>query len=127
MKLKRFLIISLIFITIVYLTMVYDTNSLIRDFKNVVNNSLQENVSYGKMKRYLIPTFEEQVYRNTDLKIKRIFVLHNFKKGVMYVKYSYIAYDTNDELITGSSDVISKWYIEKKNNRWKVVDIEERP
>ena len=66
-------------------------------------------------------------YDKTDAKINRIFVIHNFYEGIAYIRYSYVAYDKNNAVITGASNVTSKWYIRKENGRWIVYDIDEKP
>ncbi len=127
MKKKLAILFILILIAGYYLAMLCTTNSVVEDFYNVVNNNMDENISYEELKRYKVPSFENTTYKNTDTKINRIFVVHNFNKGIMYVKYSYIMYDINGHTISGSSNVYSKWSIEKVGKRWTVVDIEEKP
>lgn len=127
MKKKLVALFILILIAGYYLAMLCSTNSVIKDFYNVVNNNMDENILYEELKRYKVPLFENITHRNTDTKINRIFVIHNFKKGVMYVKYSYIMYDINGKTISGSSNVYSKWSIKKIGRRWTVVDVEEKP
>ena len=124
---KKIVLLCVLILVAIYFLMLYNTNSVIKDFYSVVNNKMKEDISYGDLEIYKIPSFRGMKYKYTDAKIKRVFVLHNFRRGVMYIKYTYIAYDENDVLITGSSEVDSKWYIQKINGRWIVTDIEERP
>ena len=126
MNKKLIILYVLIFIIGFYLSILFTTNSVINDFYNIVNNNMTKNIPYGELERYQIPSFDDMTYKKTEAKISRVFVFHNFKKGIMYVKYSYIAYDVNGEVITGSTNVYSKWYLEKENGRWIVVDIEEK-
>ncbi len=45
----------------------------------------------------------------------------------MLVNYDCETFNKNNEHIYGSSNVYAKWYIEKKNGKWLVVDIDENP
>lgn len=124
---KKFLVTAIILIVCVYIILFINTNSITNDFRSVINNEMNAEIAYGELERYKIPDFDDVIYKHTHSKIKRKFVFHNFNKGVMYVKYTYYAYDVNEKLITGSKDVSSKWYIEKRNSRWIVTEIEEKP
>lgn len=124
---KKFLLTISVLIVGVYIILFINTNSVINDFRSIINNKIDDEIAYGELERYKIPEFDDVVYKRTYSKIKRKFVFHNFGKGVMYIKYTYCAYDTNEKLITGSKDVSSKWYIEKRNGRWVVTEIEEKP
>ena len=124
---KKLLILFLLIILGSYSAMLFTTNSVINDFYDVVNNDLDESNSYGELERYKVPSFASVTYKETNSKIRRIFVLHNSNKGVMYVKYSYIMYDVTGDVITGSTNIFSKWYLKKSGNRWLVTDIDEKP
>ena len=121
---KKFIIVILIIILLIYNLLFWNTNNIISDFNNVVQNNKEDYIYYGELERYSIPEFVD--YEYVDTKISRLLVLHNFKKGVVWVKYSYIAYNNKIE-VAGSTNIISKWYIEKKDNRWIVTKIFEAP
>ena len=73
----------MILISVYYLAMLCATNSVVEDFYDVVNNNVNENISYEELERYKVPSFENTIYKNTDTKINRIYVMHNFNKGTM--------------------------------------------
>ena len=108
--------------------MLWSTNSVIDDFKNCVsaNEQAQEVKNTNLyMYYYFGDNFTDIV--DTDIKIKRKFVLHNFNKGVMWINYTYYVYDDKGTCIKGSHDIDSKWYIKKVDSRWIVYDIDEAP
>lgn len=121
---KKVIIVIIIILLFIYNLLFWNTNNLISDFNNVVQNNREENLYYAELERYAIPEFVD--YEYVDAKISRLLVLHNFKKGVVWVKYSYIAYN-NKIAVAGSTNITSKWYIEKKNSRWIVTKIYENP
>ena len=107
--------------------MFINTNNVLDDFKELKLFKAERNKDYGRLYGAYYREDLEGKIKNVDLKCNRIFVVHNFKKGMMVVRYSNITYDYNDEVTDGNKNAISKWYIEKKNGRWVVVDIDEKP
>lgn len=126
---KKYLILILICFFAGYCSLYISTENLLDDFKDIVTNQRQEGISYDQLERYALPTFvyDNISYDSVNIKVRRLFVLHNFRKGIVWVKYSYIAYDKEGNILAGTNNILSKWYIEKKNGRWKVVKIEEKP
>lgn len=131
--LKRLKMISLIFIacifviaSVIYVVMLTDTNSVKKDFEDLVNGVSQQNIDYGKLVRYDSVRYSEKFSRAT-VEIKREFVMHNFKEGYINVRYTIERFDDKGEHIYGSCDIPSKWYIKKNDGRWQVVKIEEAP
>jgi hypothetical protein len=64
---------------------------------------------------------------NTNLKLQRVFAWHNFNKGTLWIKYSFIATNSSGKTITGSWNVPVKLTIERVNGKWEVTDIHEPP
>lgn len=122
---KKSILFIFIIILLSYFTLLLSTNSLIEDFYDVTHNNKSEEVDYGQLERYSIPEYVQ--YNNIKTNIQRLFVIHSFRKGILWVKYSCIAYDENDKTVAGSTNIISQWYIEKRNGRWKVIKIKEKP
>lgn len=114
-------------IILIYGIMFINTNNVLDDFKELKLFKAERNKDYGRLYGAYYREDLEGKIKNVDLKCNRIFVVHNFKKGMMVVRYSNITYDYNDEVTDGNKNAISKWYIEKKNGRWVVVDIDEKP
>ena len=126
------IVITVIFIALLslYLTMFFTTNSLIRDVRSAL---LIEVDSYQTAGRAI------DVYNNSwvlergrgvgrvDLTLIRLFTIHNFQRGFIYVYYSCEVYDESGELLTGSRSIITRWEIEKLNGEWEIMKIFERP
>jgi hypothetical protein len=45
----------------------------------------------------------------------------------MWVYYSHEAYNTGDEVTSGSTRVQALWMLEKQNDEWVVTHIKEHP
>ncbi len=61
----------------------------------------------------------------TKLSLRRSWVWHNGKTGYINIIYTACYYDDEGNLASGSWKIDSKWYIEKQDGKWKVVDIYE--
>jgi hypothetical protein len=60
-----------------------------------------------------------------DLQLITARVVNN--RGFLWVVYTDTQYDQDGKLVGGSSDILSYWEIEKKEDRWQVIDITEHP
>lgn len=85
-------------------------------------NDINNQDSVGALVRYY--------YFNLEVKkavadIKLITTNQNGNTGYIWVEYSTKYYDLNETLIYGAEKVISRWDIEKENDVWKVVNIDE--
>lgn len=74
---------------------------------------------------YLCVTDDDAVTEKHKLK----FVAADFSgdNGYIWVKYSSEAYDKDGEVTSGSWDILSRWELEKKDNKWVVVSRKEHP
>ena len=48
-------------------------------------------------------------------------------EGHLWVVYTHVRYDENGERVNSSLNILSLWYIEKKENEWHVTEIHEAP
>jgi len=64
---------------------------------------------------------------NIDLEIYRVFTWHNFKKGTLWLRYSLVVTDDNDDIITGSWRVPVRLSIERVDGVWLTTSIYESP
>lgn len=85
-------------------------------------NDINNQDSVGALVRYY--------YFNLEVKkavadIKLITTNQNGNTGYIWVEYSTKYYDLNETLIYGAEKVKSRWDIEKENDVWKVVNIDE--
>ncbi len=89
----------------------------------ITNNEIAEK-DFGEL-GYLCVTDDEAVFEKHKLK----FITANFSgdKGYIWVKYSTEAYDKDGEVTFGAWDILSRWEIEKKDNKWVVTSTKEHP
>ena len=125
------IILSLVdlFGVVYYAAMLHDTDNLLTDFTDCVkgntsSNALTDTELYKYYNRN--GSYSDEI-SDANVNIRRVFVLHNFHKGVMFVKYDCETFNKNGEHIYGSSNVYAKWDIEKKNGVWTVVNVSEKP
>lgn len=130
-KSKILIIIAIIVILlgVTYSIILHDTDAVIDDFYNCINNRVTSNIIENtELYRYYNKSdlYSEGV-SETDIKAKRLFVMHNFHKGVMFIKYDCKIFNKHGDLIYGSSNIYAKWYIEKNDGIWVVTDVIEKP
>ncbi len=106
--------------------MVKNVESVKKDFFDVVCDKKKPSIDYGALLRYdYTRKFEIKKVDNLALKINSAFYRNG--KGYMNVQYSFDINKDDRQNMVGAGGVESKWYIEKQNGRWIVVDIEEAP
>ena len=113
-------------ILIIYFIMFFSTNKLVNDVENIMLGRVPADVTEGKeIHRYN----NSAVYLNAevDVSITRLFVVHNFSDGYMWVKYSYVTKKNDKDILPSSVNVISRWKIHRENGKWEIVEIVEEP
>lgn len=81
---------------------------------------------YGLLKRYAVAAERGAVSESHSLELWAAHFASS--SGTIWVYYSQEAYDENGDLICGSWDIPSLWYLEKNEaGDWKVVGIKEHP
>lgn len=106
--------------------MFYSTNSVVQDVERVMRGQIAyEDIKGTPIEHYKPPTKDPPVY--VVVIITRLFVLHNFSDGYMWVIYTNEGVDPNSNTMYGSYRVPSRWKIHKENGKWVIVDIKERP
>ncbi|MBE7045935.1 MAG: hypothetical protein E7396_00820 [Ruminococcaceae bacterium] len=122
--------ISILFILIVMAALQYfsyrDTDSLERDFLDMVTLNEKSNVDYGELKRYRYDMHAGTKVAKVTAELERYGVYHNFRKGVIFVQYTIMWEDAQGNNLNGCI-VDAKWFVKKKNGRWLVYDIKENP
>jgi hypothetical protein len=121
--------IIVIILIFMYVTMLFDTNSLMVEVKEVFMWKVDRAETDG---RAISMYNDSDRAANVDLgyvslRLVRLFTLHNFRSGYIWAVYSYAAYDTQGEIITASWNVRTKWYIQKIDGRWEIIEIIEPP
>lgn len=105
-------------------------NTIIRQaedaFSDISHTREENEEAYGVLSRYATTAergaFEEK--HSLELWSARF----DASSGYMWVFYSRELFNANGELISGSKDIPSLWYVEKnEDGKWVVVGIKERP
>lgn len=114
---------------IYYSVMLHDTDNLLTDFADCIKGNYVSNaiINTELYKYYNRNELYNNEISDADINIRRVLVLHNFHKGIMFIKYDCETFNKSGEHIYGSANVYAKWYIEKKNGVWTVVDVIEKP
>jgi hypothetical protein len=91
---------------------------------STITNNETAKKDFGKL-GYLCVTDNEAVKETHKLN----FVAANLSNdsGYIWVKYSTEAYDKDGEVTFGTWDVLSRWELEKTDNKWVVTSIKEHP
>ncbi len=131
---KKALIILLIVALVLmlyYVAMLISTNGLIDYVKGVMRGDITDSEVGDSPLRMYSSFASHDEFDHADVKINRVFVIHNFSDGYMWIDYSIKAYDENGKLIAGSATTfpasLSKWKIHRENGEWKIVEIIESP
>ena len=80
--------------------------------------------NYGELSQYY---YDNPDIVKTEIDIQLITTSQKDNTGVVWVQYSARYYNQQNNLIQGSSEVISRWEIEKVNQKWIVTDIDDLP
>ena len=122
--LKQIALLIGIVILLFRLIMIYTTKDLFDYVRKVMMNQIPNEETLGK---------PINVYQNTSnikidtakVKIVKLGIWHNFKRGVIHVRYEFYQY-SNDKIVFGASSYTT-WEIEKRNDKWEIVKIIETP
>jgi len=123
-KLPIIIIVALIGL---YLILFIDTNSVVRNAKDIMTGDAIGVVTDGTpLHRYNIKSdFPDSTI---EAEITRLFVLHDFLDGYIWVKYYYKATSSsNDYILSGAGPLVSRWKIHRVKGRWEIVEIDEKP
>lgn len=108
--------------------MLLNTNSVFRYAKSVFRGEISpEEISDSPLKIY-DEVHQREGVAKVKLKISRVFVMHDFTDGYMWIKYTYILHDKDGNLLYGARlefPLYAKWTIHKENGKWVVVDVDE--
>lgn len=98
-------------------------NELIELANTVLTNTEIEYTAdeVGALTRY---SYNNPNVTNVDIDIKLITTEQTEDIGYIWVQYSAYYYE-NENLVSGSKDVISRWTITRENDVWTVTLIEE--
>ena len=118
-------ILILAVITAVYLCMLLSTNPVVKTVEDVYCGRISADDD-SPIRMYDLSSRYSDI-AHAEMNITRLFVLHNWRHGFMYVIYSCEYTDENNKVLNASCSIISRWEIEKRDGEWTVIDIEEKP
>ena len=118
-----------------YLLMLWNTNPVVDYVESVFKGEIPyEEVVNTPLRRYDTTRYRNGSIRDgladVEIDITRMFVIHNFFDGYMWVKYKNVGYDENGKILYCTSEEFpfySKWKIHRENGEWVIVDIQEHP
>ena len=119
--------ITIIIITL-YLVMFFNTNQVVEDVENVMESKVDRSVTEGlPIHMYNRKGLLDLEATSYNVKIRRIFVIHNLFEGYIWVNYTRQGFDDEGNLVHGSWEIPSRWRIKRMNGEWEIVEIEEAP
>jgi hypothetical protein len=119
------LLIGIALLLFAYLVMFGDTNALLEHAKHLMMGGISASETEGKPEhRYnMSKVCDDPV---VELKVHRIFTLHNFSDGYIWIYCRIKVCDETGDL-RYFSGAIACWKIHKENGVWEIVEIFERP
>ena len=110
--------------------MLLDTNSLIKNVRDNMDLKVDKIESpndlvwmYNSSRK----SYEQEKNLIAESFVLRLFTIHNFKRGHIWVIYSNKVKNENNKILYGSSMVLSHWEIYKENGEWHISAIHESP
>ena len=113
-------------IVTLYIIMYFNTNSVVDKVKNIMLGNVDvSETAETPLRRYN----NSDILENAKVKVNitRLFTLHNFFDGYMWVIYSYETLENDSDIKPGTWNVISRWKIHRENGEWQIIDISESP
>ena len=126
MNTKLIWVISIIvFALLLYLLMFINTNAVVAEVENIMYGNVDKSETEGtplNMYNY------SNIYQNAEVEVKitRLFTIHNFFDGYIWVKYSRKTIRNDIDIYPGAI-ATSCWKIHRENGKWKIVEIYEAP
>jgi hypothetical protein len=123
---KKVIVLLTAALILLYTIMLINTNSVVNDVRNIMLGNVEKSVTDNTPLR--IYNFSNVLSNaEVEVRISRIFVLHNFFDGFVWVNYSYETLKNDSDMRPGSANVFSRWKIHRENGRWEVAEIKENP
>lgn len=145
------IIIALTIILVGFILMQINTNSVIQEIYNAfystdcyVPESLRKYYNNQEADNYNIIFVDDEKFNNNinahfnwlheynnnnytvNLEVKKVYTIHNFKSGYLWIIYSVDVLDNYGKTITASTNIPVKLKIKKNNSKWEVIDIDEK-
>jgi hypothetical protein len=116
----------LVIIILAYVAMLLDTNSVMSYVFSVMNGEMPRSELAGKPV-YMLSGHQWPEATQWKISLTRLFVVHNFRDGIIWAVYNHYGYDEFGKHVGGGRNIHSKWTIHKENGKWDIVRIDEAP
>jgi len=130
-KIKKQLIVIfsvVVVLVAIYLIMFFNTDPVMQYAKNVMEGNVPLKATAGlPVDRYNQNGGSSPETVSVKVELHRVFVLHDFSDGYMWVNYTQTGYDSKGNITYGSWHANSCWKIHKHNGKWEIVAIYEGP
>jgi hypothetical protein len=111
-----------------YYLMYRDTDSVVEEvtmlLKGEATVEFQPGTPYSRYDRSYARELWQAVF--FEAQVDRIFVIHNFHDGYMWIHYEIMAYNKDMRVVHGSI-APARWTIHKEDGVWRIVAVEEDP
>ena len=125
---KRVIVILVAVLLVIYIVMLLTTNGLMHRVKDAVYGVGEAPQNpYSKIYDYFDGARGYDNIKVKDFAMHRLFVIHGFNHGYMWVLYSYEVYSDEGEIIRGCRNILSRWEIQKIDGQWDIVAVKQRP
>lgn len=150
-KIKIIILITLTIISIGFILMQISTNSVIQEIYDAfystdyyVPASLSKYYNNPNANDYNIIFVDDDKSNNNikahfnelheynnsnytiNLEVKRVYTIHNFKSGYLWIKYSVEVLDKTGNIMTSSKNIPVKLKIKNNRSNWEVIRIDEK-
>jgi hypothetical protein len=114
-----------IVILLIYIVMLLNTNSAVDYVKEVMHGRISASETIGTpLDQYNHNDFL-WINPKVDVSITRLFVLHNFFDGYIWVMYKFETIENGREELPGTGYIMSRWKIHRENGKWEIIEINE--
>ena len=134
-KIRVVLLSVVLIIILLYLAMFLSTNSVIDYVERVFNGDVPEETNGTPLAPYNIHKIYGNEYKEQrgaselqyEYRVNRLFVLHDFFDGYVWIKYEFFIKDENGVVLAGTIEPIARLTIHRENGEWIVTEVNERP
>ena len=134
-KVKIVILSLLLTLVLLYLAMFISTNSVIEYVERVFNGEVPEAITGTPLGAYNIHRIYGNEYKSSrgvselkyEYKVSRLFVLHNFFDGYVWIKYEFSIYNKEGRRMAFTRVPIARLTIHRENGEWVITRRVEDP
>lgn len=88
------------------------------------NTAIPDN--FGELKYFVKNNYERGITR-VEVELRLVTADFTFNKGYMWVEYDEYRYDSDNEVVSASGNILTYWKLKKTDGKWIVTDVKETP